>query len=421
MNARKVLWAVVGAAALFSAGSGGAVFATSSTTQTIRIAADANYGGIDDGGEFNVTLFTGMTLPACPVAPSGSLFQTFCLEVNEDITPGETYDWTVSDSAHGGGVGGAVGGADPICSQTAYLYSHFWNGDLANYDYTPGPLTRAVSANQLQRAIWFLENEITSLDAIVDAQALAFIAQANSAIAAGQWSGIGNARVLTITDSVTGPRQDVLVLISSPGNDNCPPSAIVSDFNGTSIPAGRSVWFNSVMKVSNQGAGPTTIHVTQQTAVSPKFNVALPDANITFTAAATKATTTYDVGTNTWNTTVPLNYTGNVFISGAMLPLPAGLSGGTKPVTWTATFSHPSGVKIDWQWAAAAYVGIFSSDLSTVGVKSVDSNTLDATYHNSDHAGTPESVKSLVIGGARGGGGSNFTGSYSGTGHVCID
>ena len=50
-------------------------------------------------------------------------------------------------------------------------------------------------------------------------------------------------------------------------------------------------------------------------------------------------------------------------------------------------------------------------------VKPVDSNSA-SQYHNSDHAGTPENFKSFVTGGARGGGGSNFTGSYSATGHV---
>lgn len=36
-------------------------------------------------------------------------------------------------------------------------------------------------------------------------------------------------------------------------------------------------------------------------------------------------------------------------------------------------------------------------------------------FPNSDHAGTPECWKSFVVGGAHGGGGSTFTGSYSGT------
>jgi hypothetical protein len=37
-------------------------------------------------------------------------------------------------------------------------------------------------------------------------------------------------------------------------------------------------------------------------------------------------------------------------------------------------------------------------------------------YHNADHAGTPENYKPYLTAGARGGGGANFTGSYSATG-----
>jgi hypothetical protein len=59
----------------------------------------------------------------------------------------------------------------------------------------------------------------------------------------------------------------------------------------------------------------------------------------------------------------------------------------------------------------------FSSNYNALGVKPTDDN--DASiYHNSDHAGTPENFKPFVIGGARGGGGSNYTGSYSGTGGI---
>jgi len=47
-------------------------------------------------------------------------------------------------------------------------------------------------------------------------------------------------------------------------------------------------------------------------------------------------------------------------------------------------------------------------------VKPVDDNRASA-YQNSDHAGTPENFTPYVVGGATGGGGSNFTGSYSGT------
>ncbi|MBV9144423.1 MAG: hypothetical protein JO065_00810, partial [Acidobacteria bacterium] len=36
-------------------------------------------------------------------------------------------------------------------------------------------------------------------------------------------------------------------------------------------------------------------------------------------------------------------------------------------------------------------------------------------YRNNDKAGTPENYKQYVIGGARGGGGKNYTGGYSGS------
>jgi hypothetical protein len=57
----------------------------------------------------------------------------------------------------------------------------------------------------------------------------------------------------------------------------------------------------------------------------------------------------------------------------------------------------------------------FSTDYTKLGVKPVDDNQA-SSYKNSDYAGTPESFTAYVTGGATGGGGSNYTGSYSGTG-----
>jgi hypothetical protein len=83
-------------------------------------------------------------------------------------------------------------------------------------------------------------------------------------------------------------------------------------------------------------------------------------------------------------------------------------------VTWTGTFeTDTAGVSVNWQFAAAVYTQ-FSTDYNTLNVKPVDSNSASA-YLNSDHAGTPEAFKPFVKGGARGGGGSNWTGSYSAT------
>jgi len=70
-------------------------------------------------------------------------------------------------------------------------------------------------------------------------------------------------------------------------------------------------------------------------------------------------------------------------------------------------------VKMSWQWAAAVYQ-TFTTNYSAVGIKPTDDSTT-SIYKNSDHAGTPENFKQFVVGGARGGGGSNFTGSNSAT------
>jgi hypothetical protein len=87
-----------------------------------------------------------------------------------------------------------------------------------------------------------------------------------------------------------------------------------------------------------------------------------------------------------------------------------GLPGGINPVSWQGQFySDTSGVSLNWQWAAAVYTK-FTTSYGGLGVKPVDSNTA-SQYKNSDHAGTPESYKTYVMGGARGGGGSNYTGS----------
>src|SRR5579859_285884 len=193
-------------------------------------------------------------------------------------------------------------------------------------------------------------------------------------------------------------------------------STISSNFNGTSIAAGNYIWFNSVLKPSGVPSTGATITVSgamvQFTANNVAYNLAVPDSVITFSSSATTASTVFDAVHNQWQTTVPASYSGNVFLAGLSDNLSSSLPGGINPVNWTATFyTDTTGVSLQWQWAAAVYTS-FSSNYSALGVKPADAIT------NSDHAGTPENYKSYVIGGARGGGGSNWTGSYSGTASV---
>src|SRR5678810_386252 len=107
-NASK-WWVLSGAVALV-AGSlalGPAAHAAGGTITLVRNDSTVDgYTADIGGGEFGVTQFTGMTVPAlgANVAVSGSLFQTYCLEGNEHI-PSGVGNWTLDTAAHLGGNG----------------------------------------------------------------------------------------------------------------------------------------------------------------------------------------------------------------------------------------------------------------------------------------------------------------------------
>lgn len=196
-------------------------------------------------------------------------------------------------------------------------------------------------------------------------------------------------------------------------------TAIQSNFNGTEIDPGRYIWFNSHFNIGSPNScsgSPLTIHITQGRVSSsdPDFPYVLfvPDANITFSPTATSESSNFDAATNTWNTVIPCSEIKNseIFSSGFIFSVPSTLRG-IQNITWRfrATYTSPNPVSelsFNWKWSAAVYTSM-----------PTDYNDLDVVLlHSSLHAGTPNAYKDYVIGGARGGGGSNFTGSWSGTG-----
>lgn len=200
--------------------------------------------------------------------------------------------------------------------------------------------------------------------------------------------------------------------------------SIGSNFNGTDIDPGKYVWFNAVVDVKDLAEAPAVMQfrggAVSFTADGIDYFVALPDAVIVVSDTATEASTYFDAARNEWQTFVPAGYDGNIFLTGVGFEAAGGLPGGINPVDWSGTFvSDTAGVTLQWKWAAAVYCS-FSDDLNAIGVKPIDGSN-DNPYANSDHAGTPENFKDEVTGGARGGGGSNFTGSYSGTSKVTFD
>jgi hypothetical protein len=169
--------------------------------------------------------------------------------------------------------------------------------------------------------------------------------------------------------------------------------------------------------VPADGAGVGIFYVVPTTASSCQSLIGSNfNGTITFSPTATTATLSFNG--SEWVETVPSSFGDNVFLTGVPFQVPAGgLPGGINPVSWQIHETPIAGISVSWQWAAAVYTQ-FSTDLNAIGVKPLHSSNLDQ-YPSGDQAGTPENERQYVIGGARGGGGSNFTGSYSSTSATC--
>jgi hypothetical protein len=204
-----------------------------------------------------------------------------------------------------------------------------------------------------------------------------------------------------------------------------------ANFNGTTIGAGNYLWFSSVLTASGlSSTATTTIWFVNQTITIGSVVVPVPSTSITYHPGTGTSTTVFTTG-GWWKTDVYLGsgLSGNQFLSGLGYYLPTSLAGGTLNVTWSGVlFTDRPGVSLNWKWAAAVYTQlpylgsqVSSVDYNAMAIKPVDDNHSSA-YQNSDHAGTPEgrlangsTIKSHVTDGAMGGGGSNYTGGYSGT------
>ena len=256
-----------------------------------------------------------------------------------------------------------------------------------------------------------------------------------TARAGGNWSLSGNCAItgsatLTSSGSSTGIdfSPSSLNCSSTPPPPPCTASATnPSNFNGTFVPAGTYIWFNAQFKAQNVPKSGVTIDFTSGnisfTAGGTPYSLAVPNARITFSPSATCTSTFFDSMTSTWNTTVPVSGDDEVFLTGLAWQVPGGgLPGGANPVNFSGTYSSESnapGLSIQMQWSAAAYSS-FTTDYNALNIKA--GHQTACGQNNGDHAGTPEGVdstntpwKHYLVGGPRGGGGSNFTGSWSGT------
>jgi hypothetical protein len=209
-------------------------------------------------------------------------------------------------------------------------------------------------------------------------------------------------------------------------------AAIASNFNGTPIEGGNYIWFNanlSAASIPRTGATVYFSNSTIQFTADQPYNLSVPNAQITFDPTVNCATTSFDPSTNTFSSTVPVSGSDEIFLTGLAFPVPdsfANVNGKiTGPVVWQGTLgANATNLSVSWKWGAAVYT-TFTSDYNALEILPTHGNS--CAFGGGDHAGTPEglapsgiSYKRFVIGGARGGGGSNWTGSWSGTQTVPI-
>ena len=177
-------------------------------------------------------------------------FQTFCLEVTERAAnPMKIF--VSEENKDGGGWGsgshaweGSEPGGDNLDSRTAYLYQQFALGELEGYIYSNSTSTRTSvtfgsytgefyrweTAGVLQRVIWALEDEggypsggftieTTSFyDVKFDRQDEVDLANYYyNEMDLGNWTGIGDVRVLQMSTLNGGESQDFLFMTPVPG------------------------------------------------------------------------------------------------------------------------------------------------------------------------------------------------------------
>ena len=106
-------------------------------------------------------------------------------------------------------------------------------------------------------------------------------------------------------------------------------------------------------------------------------------------------------------------YTDFAFMGGLEFQVPVNFPGSISNINWSATISIDKvGVSAAWKWAAAVYTSLGAHSVLNIKPKN---GTTQNPYPNNDLAGTPENYKSFLVSGAKGSGGTNYTGTYSTT------
>jgi len=132
---------------------------SSNAIASMTVTLSDSYG-TTGGGEF-LAVPSGFNFTPVSLGENNG-FETFCMEKNEFIWFGSTYDVEISKAAVNGGIGGPS--PDPLDPMTAYLYSKFITSSLTGYVYDYDDVSgwddRIASADALQNVIWGIEDEL---------------------------------------------------------------------------------------------------------------------------------------------------------------------------------------------------------------------------------------------------------------------
>jgi hypothetical protein len=160
----------------------------------------------------------------------------------------------------------------------------------------------------------------------------------------------------------------------------------------------------------------STVHFTSVSFVLNGISYSMPNGIVNLDPNAPAMSTTTFSGTPgtpsaLWTTTINPNVISDEnFFVGAAIPVDPAIAGGGKATIRFATETDDAGLVFSWQWSAAVY---------TYWPPVWNQAMIQAYHGNGQHADTPNNtqVQKSLIQGPRGGGGSNFTGSWSATGH----
>jgi len=166
--------------------------------------------GIYDGFPVGLVYAGEMIMTASDIlgVPDGQ-FISFCIEADEIVEFGYTYDAILSTEAWNGGIGG--GNPDPLGDETAWLYDNYLT-------YVAGSSSSTL-AMDYQMAIWYLEEEISVLSEL-SAEAQQLVTDAQTAVSGG-WVNesimVLNLYVLGTSDDpqIGDYIQDVIVKVTS--------------------------------------------------------------------------------------------------------------------------------------------------------------------------------------------------------------